>query len=198
MAPKEGFQLQRTFLTGLIALAPLFATAWIVWTLYGYVEARSPFRFPGGTLLTGLIVAAIILGVGWLSRSALGSVLELLDARLVRVPGVGLIYKALRDVVNAVSGEERRFQHPVWVQPIPGSPLKLIGFVTREDLAQLGAKGEASVYLPDSYNISGKLVVLPRRLLKPVRSNSRDLFAFVATGGMTGAGGPQPPRRRRR
>lgn len=190
MKREHGKQLQRTFITGLIVLAPLAATAIILKGLYEWVKANSPFTFFGGTLLTLLIVVLIILLVGWLSRTALRSVLDLMDDGLVKVPGVGLIYKAVRDLVNAISGEERRFRHPVWVKPVPGSPLKLIGFITREDLTQLGVKGEVAVYLPDSYNISGKLVVLPRRAIKPVQSSSRDLFAFVATGGLTGGHAP--------
>jgi uncharacterized membrane protein len=180
-------ELRRTFFTGLIVIAPLFATVWIVWGLYDYVQSVSPFKFAGGALLTILAVLLIILAVGWLSRTALGTVMDSAEEWLTRVPGVGLIYKALRDLVNAISGKERRFQHPVWVHPIPGSPLKLIGFITREDLGHLGVTDEVAVYLPDSYNISGKLVVLPREAVKPIESSSRDLFAFVATGGLTGA-----------
>ncbi len=191
MNKHHGKQLQRTFVTGLIVLAPLAATAFILKSLYDYVGSISPFGFFGNaflsTLATGVAVVLIILLVGWLSRTALGSVLELADDGIAKLPGVGLIYSALRDLVNAVSGEERRFRHPVWVRPVPASPLKLIGFITRDDLSQLGVKGEVAVYLPDSYNISGKLVVVPKRLVTPIKSRSRDLFAFVATGGLTGA-----------
>jgi len=179
--------LQKTFVTGLVVMAPVFATVWILWGLYDYVQARSPFHFRGGSILTLAMVGAIVLAVGWLSRTALGSVLEIMEDSLGRLPGIGTLYRALRDMVNAVSGEERRFKHPVWVYPIRGSRLKLIGFITRDDLAHLGAKGEVAVYMPHSYNISGQLVVVPRSMVKPIKSQSRDLFAFVATGGMTGA-----------
>lgn len=187
MTPSMSKRLQRTFFTGLIVLAPLFATVWILWGLYDYVSARSPFAFPGGWVVTLATVALIILAVGWLSRTALGSFMELIEDWLIRLPGLGLIYRSLRELVNAVSGEERRFKHPVWVRPFRGSSLKLIGFITREDLAHLGVKGEVAVYMPHSYNISGQLVVLPRRAVTPIKTKSRDLFAFVATGGLTGA-----------
>jgi uncharacterized membrane protein len=179
--------LQKTFVTGLVVLAPLFVTIWVLWGLYEYVQVRSPFGFYGGTLLTLLVVMLVILAVGWLSRTALGSVLSLVDESLARLPGVGLLYRSLRDMTNAISGEERRFKHPVWVFPIPKSQLKLVGFITREDLAHLGVKGNVAVYMPHSYNISGQLVVVPRSMVKPIKSKSRDLFAFAATGGLTGA-----------
>lgn len=189
-----GKQIQRTFITGLVVLAPLAATAFILRGLYEWVKLNSPFDFAGGTALTLLIVAVIIVLVGWLSRTALGSVLDLIDDGLARLPGVGLIYKALRDLVNAISGEERRFRHPVWVWPIPGSKLKFIGFVTREDLRHLGLRSEVAVYLPDSYNISGKLVVVPKSMVKPIKSGDHNLFAFVVTGGLTGASTAAKPK----
>lgn len=180
-------RLQRTFFTGLIVLAPLFATVSIVMGLYQYVQERSPFDFVGGTALTMLAVVLIILAVGWLSRTALGSALELVEDWVIRLPGLGLIYRSVRELVNAVSGEERRFKYPVWVKPFSGSPIRLIGFITREDMTHLDAKGHVAVYLPHSYNISGQLVVLPRKAVRPIRTQSKDLFAFVATGGLTGA-----------
>lgn len=181
-----GKQVQRNIVTGLIVLAPLTATVLILKSLYDWLKDKSPFQFVGGTFVTLAIITLIVFMVGWLSRTALGSILDHVDEWLARFPGVGIIYKSVRDLVNAISGEEARFRHPVWVKPIPGSPLKFIGFVTREDLAQLGLKGEVAVYLPDSYNISGKLVILPRKAVKPVKTNSKDLFAFVATAGLTG------------
>lgn len=189
MAPRKSFwrSLQRTFVTGLVVLAPLVVTGMILHSLYQYVQARSPFGFIGGTLLTVIIVGLIILIVGWLSRTAFGTVLEWAEEAVLRVPAVGGIYKSLRDMVKAVSGEEHLFRHPVWIHPIPGSKLKVIGFITRDDLTQIGAKGELAVYVPLSYNISGTVIVVPRSMVKPMKTPGGDAFAFVATGGLTGA-----------
>jgi uncharacterized membrane protein len=187
MGERFSRQLQRTFIAGLIVLAPLFATVWILVKLYEYLKSISPFGFRFGTVVTFMLVVGFILLVGLLSRTALGSFLNLVEDWVIRLPGVGLLYRSVRELVNAISGEQRRFRQPVWVKPIPGSPLRLIGFVTREELANLGARGHVAVYLPDSYNISGKLVVLPRKAVRPLRTENDDLLAFVATGGLTGA-----------
>jgi uncharacterized membrane protein len=186
--------LQRSFVTGLILLAPVAATIWVINFLLASLEPVTP-KFQGGgffmalaaNLITILALVLIIMLVGWLSRTALGGLASMAGDMLGRVPVLGLVYTSVRDLVNAVSGEEHRFKHPVWVQPMPGSPVRLVGFVTREDLEILGAKGHVAVYLPDSYNISGKLLIVPKRLVKPIQTKTRDLFAFVATGGLSGA-----------
>jgi uncharacterized membrane protein len=187
--------LQRSFVTGLILLAPMAATVWVINFLLTALEPVTP-ALSGGLLVTFLahlipvvVIILIILLVGWLSRTALGGLASMVTDFVSRLPVLGLVYSSVRDLVNAVSGEERRFQHPVWVKPIANSPLRFIGFITREDLAMLGAKGDVAVYLPHSYNISGNLIIVPRRVVRPIKTKSADLFAFVATGGMSGAHG---------
>jgi len=179
--------LQRSFVTGLILLAPVAATVWVLKFIFDRMRQYSPFSFWGGELVTLLALLAFIVLVGWLSRTAMGGMLSLFGGALARIPVLGLVYSSVRDLVNAVSGEERRFRHPVWVRPLADSPVRLIGFITREDLSILGAHDEVAVYLPDSYNISGKLLVVPKVLVEPIRTESSDLFAFVATGGLSGA-----------
>jgi uncharacterized membrane protein len=179
--------LQATFLTGLLLLAPLAVTAWVLLGLYERLRGLSPFDFRGGTPLTLLVILLFILFIGWLSRTALGPLLSLIDDILSRVPGVSLVYNSVRDLVKAFGGEQKAFTQPVWVTLSPGK-LRMIGFVTREDLESLGARGEVAVYLPHSYAISGMVVFMPKRLVKAVKTGQKDVFAFLATGGMTGAG----------
>ncbi len=178
-------KLQTTFLTGLLPLAPLAVTVWILQALYERLRGLSPFGFWGGTALTLLAILVFILFIGWLSKSALGPILSVMDDTLTRVPGVNLVYNSVRDLVKAFGGDQKGFTHPVWVQLTP--KIRMIGFVTRDDLSSLGAKGDVAIYLPHSYAISGMVVFMSRRLVKPVQTKNRDLFAFVATGGMSGA-----------
>jgi uncharacterized membrane protein len=188
MAPKRLKDLQHTFVTGVLLLAPLAMTTLIVLGIVSWVKANSPFGFWGGV---GSALALIFV-VGWISRTALGSLLSLVDDALARVPGLGMIYGYLRDMVQGLGGNDQRFRQPVWIYPYPGSKLRLIGFITREDLSILGLKSEVAVFLPMGYSISGMLVVLPRSQVKPLKTKSKDLLAFVATGGLAGAHEPRP------
>jgi uncharacterized membrane protein len=189
---------QATFLTGLLLLAPLAVTFWVLDAIYERLLILSPFGFLGGPALTGpaLTLASILLFIfciGWLSRTALGSILTLIDDTLTRVPGVNFVYNSVRDLVKAFGGKQQSFTHPVWIKVSPGAQIRMIGFVTREDLSSLGAKGDVAVYLPHSYAISGIVVFVPRRLVKPVQTQGRDTFAFLATGGLSGANGRPHP-----
>jgi uncharacterized membrane protein len=178
--------MQHTFVTGLLLLAPLAMTSLIVLKIFDWVDAHSPFGFWGGSVLAIVLVLALIFVVGWISRTALGSILSLLDDMLAKIPGVGLLYGFIRDMAQALGGDDKRFSQPVWVYPYPGSELRLIGFVTREDLSVLGLKDEVAVFIALAYNISGMLVVVHRDQVKPVDTKSKDLLAFVATGGLAG------------
>jgi uncharacterized membrane protein len=169
--------------TGLLLLAPLGLTVLFVMKLAEVVTDHSPIGFWGGL---GVAFLTVFL-VGWLSRTAAGSLLSVVDEALTKVPGLGTIYGYLRDLMKAFSGDDARFKQPVWLYPFPKSRMRLIGFITREDLTVLGLKGEVAVFLPLAYNISGTLVVVPRSQVKPLRTRSKDLLAFVATGGLTGA-----------
>jgi uncharacterized membrane protein len=174
---------KHTFVTGFLLLAPLAITIWIVNRIADVVRDNSPIGFWGGL---GLALGCIYI-VGLISRTAAGSLLSIVDEILAKVPGLGTIYGYLRDLMQAMGGEDARFKSPVWVYPYPGSKMKLIGFVTRTDLRTLGLRGEVAVFLPLAYNISGTLVILPKSQVKPVRTRSNDLLAFVATAGLTGA-----------
>lgn len=179
--------MQQTFLTGVLLLAPLAVTTLIVITIVGWVRAAFPFGGWTGLALGLALVLVIIFLVGWISRTALGSLLSLVDDALAKVPGLGVIYGYLRDMAHGIGAGEQRFRQPVWVYPHPGSKLRLIGFVTREDLRVLGLKDEIAVFVTMGYSISGFLVVLPRSQVKPLKTKSKDLLAFVATGGLAGA-----------
>lgn len=180
--------LKHTFVTGLLLLAPLAITVLIVNRIADIVRDNSPFGLWGGL---GIAVGVIFL-VGWVSRTAAGSLLSLVDEAATKVPGLGVIYGYLRDLVKAFGGDDARFKQPVWVYPYPRSRMRLIGFVTREDLGSLGAKGDVAVFMPLAYNISGTLVVIPRSQIKPIKTRSKDLLAFVASGGLTGGHDPGP------
>ncbi|HTB21389.1 MAG TPA: DUF502 domain-containing protein [bacterium] len=188
MASKSVKSLQRTFVTGVLLLAPLAVTTLIVYSIVGWVADHSPFGFWGGI---GFAVGLIFL-VGWISRTALGSLLSMVDDVLTKVPGLGVIYGYIHDMVQGLGGNDKRFRQPVWIYPYPGSKMRLIGFITREDLNILGLKDDVAVFIPLSYNISGTLVVLPRSQVKPLKTKSKDLLAFVASGGLAGAHAPKP------
>ena len=69
----------------------------------------------------------------------------------------------MKDLVQAFVGEKRRFNQPVLVRLEKESEINRIGFITQEDLSDLGLEKEkVAVYLPFSYSFAGELIILPR------------------------------------
>jgi uncharacterized membrane protein len=184
-------KLLQYFLRGLIVLAPIALTGYVFWAVFRTVESWFDFRYPGLGLLVTLVAVTVI---GFLSSHVLtrGAV-ALLEGMLDRLPFVRLLHTSLRDLASAFVGPGKRFDRPVLVQLAPGGA-RFVGFVTREALDNLGLPGEIAVYLPQSYNFAGQLVVVARESVLALPVASAETLAFVVSGGISGAAGGPPPR----
>ena len=71
---------------------------------------------------------------------------------------------------------------------LPGSNLRLMGFVTRDEFSDLpegiAEPGEVAVYLPMSYQVGGYTVFMPRSQLSPVQMSREQAMRFVLTAGL--------------
>jgi uncharacterized membrane protein len=71
---------------------------------------------------------------------------------------------------------------------LPGTQMRLLGFVTRRDFAGLpegvGRPAEIAVYLPMSYQIGGYMLMLPREQAVPVEMSREEAMKFVLTAGL--------------
>ena len=116
------------------------------------------------------------------------SFIALLEKFLNRLPLVKLIYFSLKDLIGAFVGEKKSFRFPVLVTLYPDSGVKVLGFLTSEEPGLPSAPDHVAVYLPQSYNYSGFLVVVPRTQVTPLPpSESSRWLSFVISGGVSGA-----------
>jgi uncharacterized membrane protein len=58
-----------------------------------------------------------------------------------------------------------------------------LGFLTRDKLTFL--EDHVAVYLPQSYNFAGNVIICRRDLVTPLDVNSADLMAFIVSGGVS-------------
>ncbi|MEY4595485.1 MAG: hypothetical protein RIQ47_1895, partial [Bacteroidota bacterium] len=97
-----------------------------------------------------------------------------------------LIYSSVKDLIQAFVGEKRRFNTPVLVRLEKESDINRIGFVTKEDLTDLGIGPEkVAVYLPFSYGFNGELIILPKENVRPINASGTDMMKFIISGGVT-------------
>jgi len=110
----------------------------------------------------------------------------LLDKILNKVPLVKMLYGAIRDLVEAFAGEEKKFDKPVMAS-LGQSGAKVLGFVTRETLTNLGLTDYVAVYLPQSYNFAGNVLLFPKEAVKPLDIESSEAMTLIVSGGVAGA-----------
>ena len=55
----------------------------------------------------------------------------------------------------------------------------------------MGMREHVAVYLPQSYNFAGSLLIFPTTAVTPLDAESADVMAFIVSGGVT-----VPPLRR--
>jgi uncharacterized membrane protein len=174
--------LTRSFAQGLLVLAPVAITSWIVWYTVTTLDRWLETRIPG---LGILIAAAGITLIGYLTGNVVGNKLvSWLEAGLQRVPLIRILYNSLRDLLGAFVGQKRKFDKPVAVE-MNQHGLKVLGFLTSERFDDPQLAGHVSVYLPESYNFAGNLIVVPRERVHPLDADGAEFMAFIMSGGVT-------------
>jgi uncharacterized membrane protein len=208
-------RLGRIMFRGLVAMLPAVLTLYILFWLVrsaetvlgGMLEVLLPegWYLPGMGLLTGLIV--IFLFGLTLNAFLVRRLLDLSEELMNHIPLVKTLYGSLKDFVGFFATKrEAHFNQVVTVDlNFGGTPMRMIGFVTRSDFSDLpegiGSEGEIAVYLPLSYQIGGYTVIVPRTAVKPVNMSTHRAMGFIVTGGMTTDKGhhraahPAPPVR---
>jgi uncharacterized membrane protein len=184
-------KLFRYFLQGLLLVAPTGLTIFIVYWLFNLIDEpiRSlindifKIQIPGiGLVFTFLFIAL----VGWIGQSFLFKPFGRFIERLFeKIPILKMVYTSINDFVNAFVGEKKKFTRPVIVKVNLVSDLEKIGFITTEDLADLGAEGKVAVLFPHSYNWSGELFIVPKEHVRPLNLPPGEVMKFAVTGGVT-------------
>jgi uncharacterized membrane protein len=191
-------RIGKILLQGLMAMLPalltLYILYWVLWsaeTVLGAVfKVLLPagYYIPGMGLLAGLVVT-FLFGLA-LNAFLVRKTVSLAEAVLNRIPLVKTLYGSVKDFIGFFAAKkEQEFNQVVTVDlEFGGTPMRMLGFVTRSDFqglpAGIGETGEVAVYLPLSYQIGGYTVIVPSRAVKPIDISTHRAMGFVLTGGM--------------
>lgn len=92
----------------------------------------------------------------------------------------------------AIAGAATAGPHPgVLAENLPATAsgnddIKLLGFVTADALDLPGVEDRVAVYLPQSYNFGGMLVLIPKDRVTPLATaDSAKIMAFIVSGGVS-------------
>lgn len=216
-------RLRSNFLAGLIIVAPIGLTLWLIWTVVGWIDgwvwpfvpnAYQPEELLNWVLgrsgedrislnVRGIGVIVFLLFtvvVGWIGKGIMGRSLLRFGERLVdRMPVVRSVYNGVKQIAETVfSQRDTSFDKACMIE-YPRKGIWAIAFVSTNAKGEVKAKlsdGEdiATVFLPTTPNpTSGFLLFLPRRDIKELDMTVEDAAKLVISAGLVYPNGSTPP-----
>jgi uncharacterized membrane protein len=179
------------FFQGLLVFIPIGITVLLFFKLFQFFESLFSFAgFTSSSVLNTLISVAIlivfIILLGLLASSfVFKQLFSFLEEKLEHMPLIKHIYSPIKDFMNAFMGNKKRFTKPVLVLTNPLVNIQEIGFITQDDLSEWDIKDKIAVYLPLSYSLSGKLIIVPKEFVSPLNADGSEAMKFIVSGGVT-------------
>jgi uncharacterized membrane protein len=185
--------LRRNFLTGLVAIAPLAITAWVLWRFYELISGtmrpwlrRVPAldeAYPEFFLtIVGLVIFILLITlVGILARNLIGIAFFRLVERVVeRIPVVKSMYSGTKQIASVLLQDRRTAFKQVALFEYPRRGVYALGFVT-SDIAD---GPTVAVFLPTTPNpTSGFMLMVPRSELRLVDMTVEAAIKLIVAGG---------------
>ena len=198
--PKRGWirKLKVYFLTGLIALAPVVITAYILWLIFFTIDnwlaglyRMVPWLTIDGKPVPGIgfvSVIIIILLAGVVARNLVGGqLLRVAEQQLVKVPMVRGIYVAVKQISKAFFGSNGAIFRRVVMIPFPTRGIYAIGFLTADaapEIRRMADDEMVSVFMPTTPNpTSGYLLIVNRRDVVELSMTVEEAMKLVISGG---------------
>ena len=147
---------KRDFASGLVILAPLLVTLFVVAWIFNQL-ARIPIEVEPPWLrvaLTLVVFVLLVMAVGFLMRTAVGAVVEsTLDNMINRLPGLRVVYNASKMAAETALSGTDELQTPVKVNTWNG--LRMTAFKTGKQTND----GRDLLFLPTAPNITTGFVI---------------------------------------
>jgi uncharacterized membrane protein len=176
LARKSRFiTVRNAFISGALLLAPLAVTVWAFYKIVSLVgETFRPVFFfflpdrPNLDILldigTTVIVLVLVTILGYISRDVFGRFfVSVADRFMHRIPGVGAVYVAVKQIVDTFSTQNRQLYNKVVLVEFPRKGIWAVGFLTNRAQGEAQRKtGTAvwSVFVPTTPNPTGGYLLL--------------------------------------
>lgn len=188
-------KLNKILLKGLVAILPIAATlyllVWLMTTAEHVLGGLLQIALPDGWYRPGMGLVAgigVVLAVGFMMENFFArKVVEWVEELIYRVPFIKSIYGAVRDFLAFLSRGKERGPRQVVAVTLGNTGMKLIGFVTQDEVAflhSLPGEERVAVYFPMSYQIGGYTALVPRAMLEPLDVTMEQAMQFVMTAGI--------------
>ena len=201
---------RNSFLTGLVVIAPVALTIWLIWSVIGWIDGFVlPFipnlYHPDNILNTifgqdvainirGLGVVVFLLFttfVGWIAKGFLGRSLIRVGENLVRrMPVVRSIYSGVKQIAETVLAKSDRSFEKACLIEYPRKGIWAVGFISTEAKGEVKYKAKSnsdllSVFVPTTPNpTSGFMLFFPRNDVIELEMSIEDAAKLVISAGL--------------
>ncbi|KAA9009151.1 DUF502 domain-containing protein [Histidinibacterium aquaticum] len=215
--------LRNSFLTGIVVIAPVGLTVWLIWTVVGWVdgfvwpfvpepflpnqlinrwlglegEERIYINVRGLGVIVFLMFTVI---VGWIAKGIIGrSFINFGESMVARLPVVRTIYNGVKQIAETVFAQSETSFEKACLIEYPRKGMWAIGFIstrTKGEVRERTASGEMlSVFLPTTPNpTSGFLLFVPETDVIELDMTIEDAAKLVISAGLVYPGEKERPQ----
>ncbi|MEL6168524.1 MAG: DUF502 domain-containing protein [Pseudomonadota bacterium] len=204
--------LRASFLTGLIVIVPIAVTAWLIWTVIGWIDGWvlpfvpdrwQPEQYIGINLRgVGLIFFFLFtILVGWVAKGLIGrSLLRWAEGVVETLPVVRTIYGGVKQIAETVFNHSNTSFEKACLVEYPRKGIWAIAFISTPARGEIDAgipvdDQKISVFLPTTPNpTSGFLLFVPRADVIELDMGVEDAAKLIISAGLVYPAGTETPR----
>ncbi|MGB3245522.1 MAG: DUF502 domain-containing protein [Sulfitobacter sp.] len=205
-------RLRASFLTGLVVIAPVGLTIWLIWSVVGWIDGfvlpLVPKNYHPDRMIQdffgldpsvqinvrGLGVVIFLLFtivIGWLAKGFIGrSLIRTAETLVERTPVVRTIYSGIKQISETIFAQSERSFETACLIEYPRRGIWALGFISTNAKAEIAAKTDTSdemlsVFLPTTPNpTSGFLLFVPRKDVIELDMSVEDSAKLVISAGL--------------
>ena len=200
------------FLTGLIVIAPVGLTIWLIWSVVGWIDGfvlpLVPVAYHPDRLIQDLLgldpsvqinvrgIGVIIFLfftclVGWMAKGLIGrSFIRFAESLVERTPVVRSIYSGIKQISETIFAQSERSFETACLVEYPRKGIWAIGFISTAARGEIAGKTDGtgdmmSIFLPTTPNpTSGFLLFVPARDVIELDMSVEDAAKLVISAGL--------------
>tara|TARA_Y100001978_G_scaffold19431_1_gene15323 strand:- start:536 stop:1225 length:690 start_codon:yes stop_codon:yes gene_type:complete len=203
-------RLRTSFLTGIVVIAPVALTIWLIWSVIGWFDGFVlPFvpdayrpenilntifgydlklNIRGVGVVVFLVFATL---VGWLAKGLIGrSFIKYAENLVNRMPVVRSFYSGIKQIAETVFAQQERSFEKACMIEYPRKGIWAIGFVSTTAKGEIAARNSkkgpmVSVFVPTTPNpTSGFLLFFPKADVIELDMSIEDAAKLVISAGL--------------
>lgn len=194
--------LRASFLTGIVVIAPVGLTIWLIWSVIGWIDGVvlplvpdkfQPERYIGINLrgLGVIIFLLFTIIMGWIAKGLIGrSLIRYAETMVDRMPVIRSIYSGIKQISETVFAQsERSFEKACMIQ-YPRRGIWAIGFISTTAKGEVSERAETggkllSIFVPTTPNpTSGFLLFFPEEDVIELDMSVEDAAKLVISAGL--------------